>query len=173
MKKSVKAHTKRGQLKLSFGMIFSIILIVIFLVFAFYAIKTFLGISDSAKTARFVNDLQADIDRVWKSAQSSQEQEYFLPSKIEYVCFVDFSVSNEKKGSKSHFYDELKRNYFGSENMVFYPFGSSELGSREIKNIDLIEITRYENPFCIQNTNGKAELTLVKEFDDALVTITR
>ena len=57
--------------------------------------------------------------------------------------------------------------------MVFYPFGSSETGSSEIKNIDLIEITQYENPFCIQNTNGKAELTLVKEFDDALVTIVR
>ena len=171
MKKGVKAHTKRGQLKLSFGMIFSIILIVIFLVFAFYAIKTFLGISDSAKTAKFVNNLQADIDRVWKSAQSSQEQEYFLPSKIEYVCFVDFFIS--EKGEKGHFYSELKRSYYGSENMVFYPFGSSELGSREIKNIDLIEITLDENPFCIQNTNGKAKLTLVKEFDDALVTITR
>lgn len=170
MKKGVKAHTKRGQLKLSFGMIFSIILIIIFLVFAFYAIKTFLGISDSVKTTRFVNDLQADIDTVWKSAQSSQEQEYFLPSKIEYICFVDFSIS--EKGEKENFYSELKRSYYGSENMVFYPFGSSETGSYEIKNIDLIEITQDENPFCIQNTNGKAELTLVKELNDALVTIT-
>ncbi|GAH39661.1 unnamed protein product, partial [marine sediment metagenome] len=83
---------KRGQLKLSFGMIFSIILIIIFIAFAFFAVKKFLNIGTSAQIGKFKNDLQSDIDRIWRGSQGSEEQEYFLPSKVKYVCFVNYSV---------------------------------------------------------------------------------
>ncbi len=118
-----------------------------------------------------MNDLQSDIDRIWKSERGAQEQEYFLPSKTEYVCFVDFSISS--KGEKEAFYDELKLAYYGSENMVFYPVTFSELDSTEIKNIDIVKITENKNPFCIENIKGKVNLRLVKDFTDALVTIER
>lgn len=160
-----------GQVKLSFGMIFSIILIIIFLGFAFFAIKTFLGIQNSAQTGKFVEDFQDDIDRVWRSAQSSETQEYSLPSSIESVCLVDFS--DEAEGQRSSIYDDLERSYFGSENLVFYPFGSSDIDSTRIDNIDLSGITLNENPFCINTVDGKVNLRLVKDFTDALVTITR
>jgi len=88
---------KNGQIKLSFGMIFSIILIIVFLAFAFYAIKTFLGIRDAAQTGKFINDLKSDIDRVWKSTESSEEREYVLPSKIDYICFVDFAGNSDTR----------------------------------------------------------------------------
>ena len=163
---------KNGQIKLSFGMIFSIILIVIFLLFAFYAIKTFLKIQNTAQVGKFLNDLESDVDRIWKSAESSETKEYDLPSKIEYVCFVDFSSS--ATGTNSLLYNELKKGYYGDENLIFYPlFSSSNIDSTEIKNIDLEEITKNENPFCIDNIKGEVELSLVKEMDDAQVTITR
>ena len=162
---------KNGQIKLSFGMIFSIILIIIFLAFAFYAIKIFLGIQHDAQTGKFINDLKSDIDRVWKSTESSEEKEYALPSKINYVCFVDFSVS--AKGGNAYLYNELERGYFGNENMVFYPLGSSDIASTKIINIALSKITFDENPFCIENVRKKVKLTLVKEIDEALVTIIR
>ena len=50
---------KNAQMQLSFGMIFSIILIVFFLAFAFFGIRAFLGVQDSAKTAKFLNDFQS------------------------------------------------------------------------------------------------------------------
>ena len=162
---------KNGQIKLSFGMIFSIIFIIVFLAFAFYSIKTFLGIRDAAQTGKFINDLKSDIDRVWKSTESSEEREYVLPSKINYACFINFSES--AKGGNAHIYSELRFVYFGDENMVFYPLGSSNIDSIEITNIALSEITSGENPFCIENVRGNVKLTLVKEIDEALVTITR
>ena len=56
---------KSGQMKISFGMIFSIILIIAFLGFAIYAIMTLLEIIDNAKIAKFVEDLQGDVDKMY------------------------------------------------------------------------------------------------------------
>jgi hypothetical protein len=159
----------KGQLKLSFGMIFSIILIIIFLGFAFYAIKTFLGVSDSAELAKFSDDLKSDIDTAWKSAQRSKPVEYNLPSSVDYVCFVDFDST--RRGMNENLYSELKRNYFGSENLIFYPLISSDLNSLEIEHIDLSKITLDENPFCLQNSNGKVQMTIQKNYGDSLVTV--
>ena len=118
---------KRGQEQLSFGMIFSIILIIFFIVFAFYAIQKFLVIGNTAKIAGFTGQLESDIDKMWRGSQGSQKAEYFLPSKIEYICFADYNAV--KKGPKTSFYDELNQVYFESENFFlifrkrspFYP----------------------------------------------------
>jgi len=163
---------KRGQIKLSFGMIFSIILIIIFLGFGFYAIKTFLKIQHIAQTGQIISDLKSDVDDVWKSTESSQEEEYNLPSKIDYVCFFDFSVP--ARGKNADLYTELKKFYYGEDNFAFYPpLGSSSSDSAEIEHINLKEITKKENPFCIEKTEGRVKLTLIKKIDEALVTITR
>ena len=167
----MKKWSVKGQTEMSFGMIFSIILIIFFLTFAFFGIKIFLGIQDSAKTTKFLSDMQSDIDKAWRSSQSSQEKVYSLPSKNEEVCFVDFASSS--RGQNSGIYDELKRAYYGSENMVFYPVDFEETESTRINNIDLERITEEENPFCIKNVDGKVGLRLTKDLSDALVTLER
>ncbi len=140
---------KNGQIKLSFGMIFSIILIIIFLAFAVYAIKTLLRIQDTTQTGKFISDLKSDIDRVWKSTESSEEKEYVLPSKIDAICFRD---------------DEYENLFFQSDK--FFEGG-------QIEHINISKIISMEEPYCIENIEGKVTLTLVKEIDEALVTITR
>ncbi len=130
-------------------MIFSIILIIIFLAFAFYAIKSFLGIQDAAQTKKFINDLKSDIDRVWKSTESSKEKEYSLPSKIDAVCFTD---------------DDY-------ENLFFQADKYFEGG--KIQHIDISKITLTEDPYCIENIKRKVKLILIKGIDEALVTVTR
>jgi len=140
---------KTGQMKLSFGMIFSIILIVIFIAFAFYAIRIFLGIQDEMKIEQFGNGLQTDVDKMWKSSQGSQEVEYLLPSKIESVCFSD---------------DEYQNLIFHSEEFV---------GGKKIQHIDIEKITEDENPFCVENIKGKIKMIIKKDYGEALVTITK
>ena len=66
---------KRGQMKLSFGMIFSIILIIIFISFAFYAIQKFLSIQNSVQVGKFVNEFQQNVDKIWKGSQGSEKKE--------------------------------------------------------------------------------------------------
>lgn len=168
MKSGVK---RKGQIKISFGMIFSIILIIVFLAFGFYAISTFLGIQSSATTGKFLHDLQADVDRIWNSQQSSEQNEYFLPSRIEAVCFADFSLPGDQQ--RIDLYNDLKREYTGQENLVFSPRNAATPKSTEIKNIDLGAIIAGENPYCIPVSNGRIQIRFVKEFGEAQVTITR
>ena len=117
-----KRGSKRGQMKLSYGMIFSIILIIVFLAFAFYAIKKFMGIQNTVMVGDFIDSLGSDVDKMWKGSQGSQEREYRLPKKIQYVCFADFYSS--ERGGKDEYYPELKRVFNEKENLVFYPVGS-------------------------------------------------
>jgi hypothetical protein len=165
---------KRGQIELSFGMIFSIILIIVFLVFAFYAIKTFLGFSDKAKAGKFFTDVQSDIDRIWRnSAFSSEQREYIVQSNADFVCIIDFS--SDARGENSLFYTELRRTNYGSENLAFYPVKLLGTGfeSEELKHIDISKITSEENPLCIKTRSGKVTFILKKDFGEALVIINK
>ncbi len=159
----------RGQLELSFGMIFSIILIVIFLSVAIYAIMKFLDLQESVKTANFVDKLENDVDKIWRGTQGAEEITYDVPTKIEKVCFIDYSSSS--KGKDQNLFFELQRVQIENENLAFYPVGSGEgLDSVEIKHADIERITAVNNPSCINN-NGKITLTIEKDFNENLVNI--
>ena len=164
---------KRGQINLSFGMIFSIILIVVFIAFAFYAIGKFLDIQKSATTGQFIQALETDVNKMWKSSQGSQEIEYSLPTSVDSICFTDFESAVNPQSRKA-LYDEFRFVYFEDENIFFYPIGSSGgVESTKIDNVDIIGITNNENPYCITAANGKIKLTIKKALDETLVTITR
>lgn len=168
----VKKRGAHGQMKLSFGMIFSIILIIIFIAFAFYAIQKFLGIQRAIQVGQFKDNLQSNVDKIWKGSQGSKEVEYILPKKIEYICFVDYN--SNAKGEKENLYNKLKQAYYEYENLFFYPVGSAEgLDAFELKNINIEKITGNENPFCVENIKGKVKMTIKKDYGEALVCIER
>lgn len=157
-------------MKLSFGMIFSIMLIIVFIAFAFFAIGKFLDIQNVAQIGKFTNDFQASIDKIWRGSEGSEVKEYFLPSKIDYVCITDYS--KPPTGPYSSFYDELEQVYFEFENLFFYPLGSSQgFDAREMENINLTKTTENKNPVCFENVKGKVSVRIKKNFDEALVTL--
>ena len=161
---------KKSQMKLSFGMIFSIILIIIFIAFAFYAVQKFIDVQNTVQIGKFSNDFQNDIDKIWKGSQGLQKKEYILPKKIEFVCFTDYSSSG--KGLNKEFYDEFKLVYYENENLFFYPIGSAKgIDAKEIMRIDLTKTTETKNPLCFKNIEGKVSFTIQKDFNEALVTI--
>jgi hypothetical protein len=163
---------KKGDFSISFGMIFSIILIIIFIIFAFWAIQKFLGIQNSAEAGKFVGDLQADIDKIWKGSEGSQQQEYFIPSKVKYVCFADYI--SDARGKNLNFFKDLNPAFNGEENLFFFPIGSANgLDSVTLKHIDLGNTTAVDNPLCFDNIKGKVHLTIKKSFGEALVRIVR
>jgi len=141
---------KRGQMKLSFGMIFSIFLIIIFIAFAFYAIKKLLVMQQNIQIESFINDLQNDVKTAWKSSKTGDEFSYSLPNKIKSVCFED---------------DEF-------DNLVFRP-PSEKVSGATIEHLDISKITIDEDVYCILNTDGKVKLIISKDYGEDLVTITR
>lgn len=140
---------KRGQIDLSFGMIFSIILIIAFLAFGFYAITKFIDLQKSIQIQNFLRDFQNDVDKMWKSPQGSQPLTYPLPAKISAVCFIDNEFQNLK-------------------------FTSNEIiNGKLIRNLDIANITASENPYCIGNIKGKIRFTIAKDFGETLVRVER
>ena len=138
--------SRKAQMKLSFGMIFSIILIIIFISFSFYAIQKFLELQDTIKIAQFGERLQSDVNKMWKGTQGSQNVEYNLPRKVNAVCF-----SNEK-----------------SENLVFD--SDKFIEGKKIEHIT-INLEGENKEICIINDKGKIKLVLEKDYGEALVTI--
>jgi hypothetical protein len=142
---------KGGQMKISFGMIFSIILIIIFLSFSFYAISKFLELQENVKIEKLQDDLQSDVDKMWKSPQGSQKVQYLIPNKIESVCFT-----NDEYG-----------------NFILNARDIKETKKDDIEHIDIVKITEIEDPFCVENDNGKVKMILKKDYGEALVLIER
>ncbi len=140
---------KRGQMKLSFGMIFSIFLIIIFLAFAFYAIKKFIVLQQDIQIESFANDLQENVDAMWKSPQGSSEESYSLPKKVESICFRNNELSN----------------------LMF--ISSKPISGKNIEHLDITIIISEEEPYCIPNENGKVNLIISKDFGEDLVIISR
>ena len=166
------AMKKSGQMQLSFGMIFSIILIIVFVCFAGYAIYKFMGITDSVKIGKFKEEFQTDVDALWKGNQGSKAVSYSVPNGVEKVCFIDFTVP--AFGRDSVVYSDTRHLYSETENLFFYPVGSGGgLDSTTIEHIDIDETTSEENPSCIIVENGKMKFTMRKDFGSALVTLTK
>ncbi len=136
-------------MKLSFGMIFSIILIIIFIAFSFYGIKKFLEFQDTVKIEQFVNGLQSDVNKMWQSSGGgSTKVDYLLPLKIQDVCFKD---------------DDY-------ENLIFH--SDKFAGGGKIEHINISKITE-DGDFCVENIKGKVKIIIEKNYGDSLVTITR
>jgi hypothetical protein len=166
-----RGFSKRAQMQLSFGMIFSIILIILFVSFAFYAIMKLLDYQNSIKVAKFIENFEKDIDRIWKSG-GSQQRSYVLPSKIEKICFIDYLESKNEEASDSGVWKELENFFYEKENLFFYPANSAkEIKARVVRNIDLGKITSEKNPFCIKNIDGKVSMTIKMSPEESLVTI--
>ena len=141
---------KRGQIDLSFGMIFSIVLIIIFIAFAIYAIIHFLALQDSIKLTTFDNTLQNDINTVWNSAHSTKTYSYNLPTSIQEVCFTNN----------------------GNDNLILYAGNNRPETSFNMDNIN-ITATTSQGDLCFGVVNGQFSLILQKNFSDTLVTITK
>lgn len=151
MKERGAKKNKKAQMNLSFGMIFSILLIIFFLSFAFFGIKKLITIQQDTQIKLFIKDLQEDVDKLWTSNSGSNKLSYVLPQKVEKVCFV-----NEE------------------ENLEIYIKKSLIPESREtINHIDMEEtlILYGEDEICLNNSNNKISFYIEKAYGDNFVVL--
>jgi hypothetical protein len=139
-------------------MIFSIILIVVFISFAFYGILKFLAFQQDAKYHQFLDDLNSDIDKIWKSSQGSQELSYSLPSSVSEVCFVKTCVA-------SKYYCRTS-----SDNLVFLN-SKNKFESYYLDNLDLEKSLGTKQELCFNAVNTNIKIKLYKNYNEALVKV--
>lgn len=169
----IKKGVKDGQFQLSFSFLFSLILIAVFVFVAFYVIYSFLDINDSTDLGAFSDNLQKEIDLLYRSTGGTDNKRVSFEvrnEKITHVCFFDFN-----KGRIGEFdvqYEDIKKKFEGRDNMYFYPRReTSGFDSAQIEHIDMENFN--QNPYCIQGDEGKFVFVLNKGIQDSLVKISR
>ncbi len=138
-------------MQLSFGMIFSIILIIAFIALAVWGIGKFLNMQKDIQIKNFKRDLQIDVNRLYHAPQGLENYNYILPKKIVAVCF-----RSDDSGNKMELKEEGK------------PFPQKH----EIEYLDSEEGIFEASPPCIPVENGKVKIKLEKKYKETLVTIT-
>jgi len=148
---------KKGQIQLSVGMIFSIIIIIATVALAIYLITSFLSTSNCAQINLFRSDFQGEVDNVWKSAQAQKTFQINLPTKITKICLGNLSSADEKYRAE---FLELRRYQDFGYNLFILPSLEACGGNSALTSLKHIE----DLPFtCINLAKGKANLKLIKE----------
>lgn len=173
-KMKIRKINKKGQeiMGMSFSVIFSLLLIVFFIVVAFIAINAFLKTKKCAEVGLFVDDFQTEIQRAWNSQKDNFEFKRSFPSNIDYVCFAN--LSNGLKGPNTDIGDELGIYEVKNANMFFYPIGNAcGMPYIIVKHLDVDKINVLENPYCIKVENGLIKIRVEKGFNERLVSASR
>jgi hypothetical protein len=148
----------KGQIQMSFGMIFSIIIIIATVAVAFYFIQKFLDTSDCVVLGDFKSKLQEDIDGAWRSPIAQKKFIGSVSRGIESVCFG--SLADRKPGSNEDEFQEFSYLVDSNKNLFIYPSNEACNGrsaALELKNVDSTGF------FCKKVINGKIELNILKE----------
>jgi hypothetical protein len=157
---------KRGQLEISFGMIFSIIIIIAVIATSFYVIQYFTKLSKCTTIGLFYEGIQSEVNEAWQGTTSKTLFSGNVPSSTDYVCFGNMSLSAgaADSGRKS----DLMRLYRVSQSNVFmYPAQKTCPGIGDHR----IDHANMQGFFCIKEQDGKIRVSLEKGAFDSSVTV--
>ena len=171
-KKRNKICNNKAQqvMGLSFGVIFSMILIVFFIAITFYIINKFMYSSQCAQLGLFIDDLRSNVNNAWNSQKDDFIIKKSLPKKIEYVCFAD--MTKPRKGKFQEIGFELWRYKGTGSNALFYPAKKAcQTPHFNVEHLDMEYITSKNNPYCKKVKDGIIELKILKGYNDRYVKI--
>ncbi|MEK6844535.1 MAG: hypothetical protein AABX83_03885 [Nanoarchaeota archaeon] len=159
---------KRGQIDISFGMIFSIILIIAVVGVAFYVINNFIELKKCTEIGLFYDDLKKYTNEAWQSTIHKDTFKGTLPSGIDIACFGD--LNQEPIAEYRQEYDAISRAFINSKerNVFLYPI--KKACDASLSSIKL-EHVKTDNFFCVKVEDSKIALKTEKNQFEALVTL--
>lgn len=159
---------KKGQFEISFGMIFSIIIIIATVVTAFYVIRYFLDLNKCSDAQGFYDGLQGEVAKAWNSAIYSGDYEGRVPSNIQYVCFWNNTYAITIAKFKTQ-YNAVKEytSVVEKKNVYLYPPESACKGTASY-NLKYADIRGFN---CFPVNDSRVKVHLSKGSFDSLVKI--
>lgn len=146
---------KGGQIQLSFGMIFAIIIIVATIAVAVYVINNFLTLGACTEISQFYKNVNDRVEQAYSSDITQDVVSEKLPSGIDFVCFGSYTQSAPQAFKQK--YEEVRRYLKNGENIVLYPARKAcdlEHTSYTLKHAETREF------FCIPVKEGKVEFKI-------------
>ncbi len=163
----------QGTMGVPFQMIFSIILIAIFLYAAFTGIKYFLERADQAQIGKFVVDVQAKVGTIWQTTEASQSYYLDLPKRIEHVCFGDLSMPTETCPDFELYREQARikgSNVFFCPPEAAYGVGMPVHFRVDCSGNNCLQ-TKQPGLTCLENVEGRVTIKLEKDIGSPLVII--
>ncbi len=165
-----KIKSKKGDIQLSFGMIFSIIIIIATISVAIYSITLFMQNAEKIKFNLAVKEIQEEVIYARTGQEADKIISVSTPKGIEMLCF--YNSSERAGGSNSKVGEEIKNDISFDEkfNLYFYPLDipqkySSDTGWRikcsEYEDVNCLSFSN--NPFCIIVNNGVAKIRIINK----------
>jgi|SRR3989344_4556923 len=163
---------KKGSIEISFGMIFSIIIIIALIGVAVYAITAFLKFSSVAQMGLFYEEFQNNVDDVWSSATTNRIFYFSMPSSINFVCFG--SIANNIDAGRYNSQLKALRDVssgFQQQNtntFLYPPEKAKDLAFKKIDKIDTSSLGEFD---CFEVKSGKVGIRLSKGEFESLVKV--
>ncbi len=159
---------KIGQLQISFGMIFSIMIIAATLAVAGYVIFKFVNLETNISCKLFANDIQERIDKAWRAdGETSDIIEHSAPDKAERICFGEVSL---QPSSLDKDYHEFLKTYSKKENNLFFYSEDKKICGGD-KFAYTLEHASFSSFFCLSEENGKISIKISKRTSEPLVSL--
>ncbi len=162
----------KGSIEISFGMIFSIIIIVALIGVAVYGITIFLDVGKSAEMGLFYDEFQKSVDEIWSSATTNRVIDFSIPNGIEFVCFGSIA-NNIDAGRYNTQLKNLRTASSGfqqqSSNTFLYP--PEKAGDFAFKKIEKIDTSPLGTFDCFPVRDRKVSIRLSKGEFESLVKV--
>jgi len=156
-----------GAIGMSFGWLFSLILIIFFIFTAIYGIRAFLNMQSCSKVGMFYDSLQDKIDEAYRSSSSDFEMDVKIPG-ISMICFANLS---EKITGSSQAYEELTIYEVYKANTFLLPTKKAcDMPYKTISHLNISKTTLSKNPLCFDISDG-GKIRIFKGYYDKSVTI--
>jgi hypothetical protein len=167
MLRKIKSKRGEGAVGMSFGWIFSLILVVFFIFTAIYGIKFFLKTANCTRVGSFYETLQDRVDEAYSSSSSDFEMEVSIPG-VDMLCFAN--LSEEITGSL-YAYEEISLYEVYKANTFLVPTDKAcDMPYKTIKNLNISKIIAAKNPLCFDISDG-GKIRIVKGYYDKGVSI--
>jgi hypothetical protein len=162
---------QRGQMELSFGVIFSIFLIIVFVFVAGYVILNFIyPIQSQVGTSLFLNDLSSEIRKYYQSPGGGEKTISLKlgGDKVTHICFYNFELS--QKGPYLDQYENIRENFGAEENFYFYPRKFAQPSSAQINYVDM---NLSNNPECFEKSENGFDIRIKKSENEVFVKVSQ
>lgn len=164
---------EKGQMQLSFGMIFSIIIIVATIFVAFFVIRAFLNIGGCVDAGYFYESLDTKVDEAWRSSIVKDSFTLDAPPGIEEVCFGNLSQPLSGGSTKTgEIYNSMKSAPYlvrSGANIFIYP---PEKVCKNMLSYHKLSHGTMSGFFCKEiGKDRKVNITMTKGAFDPLVKI--
>lgn len=167
--RKIKSKKAEGVFGMSFSMIFSIILIVFFIIVAFIAIKFFLGNQKDIQVGMFLRDFEDKVKLVFNAEGAVDFFNSSLPTGIEQVCIINLSKPALNTTSvEQEVYDYITREETYDFKNNVYLYSPTKLYSMRWSYIAHINVGE-KNPKCYRVKNGVVSIKLERNYENPFV----